>query len=63
MKAKKNNGKIKFPLEIKGELELPELDLSENFESQVVKKKISSEITEVVPVKKKKKKCQSNSLM
>jgi hypothetical protein len=63
MKAKKNNGKIKFPLEIKGELELPELDLSENFESQVVKKKISSEITEVVSVKKKKKKCQSNSLM
>ena len=63
MKAKPNNGKIKFPVEIKGELELPELDLSENFESQVVKRKISSEITEVVSVKNKKKKCQSNSLM
>ena len=57
MKAKPNNGKIKFPVEIKGELE------SENFESQVVKRKISSEITEVVSVKNKKKKCQSNSLM
>ena len=63
MKAKKNNGKIKFPLEIKSELELPELDLSKNFESQIVKKKISSEITEVVSEKKKKKKCQSNSLI
>jgi hypothetical protein len=63
MKAKKNNGKIKFPLEINSELELPELDLSKNFESQIVKKKISSEVTEVVSEKKKKKKCQSNSLM
>lgn len=63
MKAKPNNGKIKFPVEIKGDLDLPELEISGNFESQEVKKKISSEITEVISVKNKKKKCQSNNLM
>jgi hypothetical protein len=63
MKAKKNNGKIKFPLDIKGDLELPEMDLSSVFNSFQVKEKISSEIKEVILVKNKKRKCQSNKLM
>lgn len=63
MKAKKNNGKIKFPLDIKGDLELPEFDLSQTFNTSDVKKKISSEIKEVITVKNKKKKCQSNKLI
>ena len=44
MKAKKNNGKIKFPLEIKGDLELPDLDLSQTYSSSNIKPKISSEV-------------------
>ena len=63
MKAKKNNGKIKFPLEIKGDLELPDLDLSQTYSSSNVKPKISSEVKEVIIVKNKKKKCQSNRLI
>ncbi len=63
MKAKKNNGKIKFPLEIKGDLELPDLDLSQTYSSSSIKPKISSEVKEVIIVKNKKKKCQSNRLI
>jgi len=61
MKKKKNNGKIKFPIDIKGDLELPEFDVSENFSIPKLKNKISSEVKEVT--KNKKKKCQSNSLL
>jgi hypothetical protein len=63
MKAKKNNGKIKFPVEISGGLEFPELDLSDKFKISDTKEKISSEIIEVISVKNKNKKCQSNRLM
>ena len=63
MKAKKNNGKIKFPLEIKGDLELPDLDLSQTYSSSNIKPKISSEVKEVTIIKNKKKKCQSNKLI
>lgn len=58
---KKNNNKIKFPIDIKGDLELPEFDVSENFSIPKLKNKISSEVKEVT--KNKKNKCQSNSLM
>jgi hypothetical protein len=58
---KKNNNKIKYPIDIKGDIEFPELDVSENFSVVNVKKKISSEVEEVK--NNKKKKCQSNSLM
>lgn len=58
---KKNNGKIKFPIEIKGDIELPDFDVSGNFSTEEPKKKISSEIKEIS--KTNKKKCQSNSLM
>ena len=49
MKYKKNNNKFKFPVDIKGDLDVPDFDISDNF---------STEIT-----KNKKKKCQSNNLM
>lgn len=58
---KKNNGKIKFPIEIKGDFEFPEFDVDQNFSPVEVKKRISSEVKEIS--KNKKKKCQSNSLM
>jgi hypothetical protein len=58
---KKNDNKIKFPIDIKGDIELPEFDVSENFSIPVVKSKISSEVEEVP--KNKKNKCQSNSLI
>jgi hypothetical protein len=58
---KKNNGKIKFPIEIKGEVDFPEFEISENFSTVEPKKRISSEVKEVS--KNKNKKCQSNSLM
>ena len=58
---KKNNNKIKFPIEIKGDLSLPEFEVSENFSITEVKKKISSEVKEIK--NNRKKKCQSNSLM
>lgn len=61
MKKKENNNKIKFPIDIKGDIEFPELDVSENFSIIDVKKKISSEVEEIK--NNKKKKCQSNSLM
>ena len=61
MKKKNNNGKIKFPIDIKGDLEIPEFDVSENFSIPKLKNKISSEVKEVT--KNKKNKCQSNSLM
>jgi hypothetical protein len=61
MKAKVNNGKFKFPVGIKGELDLPDLDISENFSSSIVKDKIDSEVKEIGKIKKNK--CQSNSLM
>lgn len=58
---KKNNNKIKFPIDIKGDLEIPDFDVSENFSIPKLKSKISSEVKEVT--KNKNKKCQSNSLM
>jgi hypothetical protein len=61
MIAKKNNGKFKFPVEIKGEIDLPDFDISENFSNTIVKDKITSEVKEIT--KTKKKKCQSNNLM
>jgi hypothetical protein len=61
MKAKVNNGKFKFPVEIKGEIELPDLDISENFSNSVVKDKIDSKVKEICKIKKKK--CRSNNLM
>jgi hypothetical protein len=63
MKAKKNNGKFKFPLDIKGDLDLPELDLSQIYNSSEIKSKINSEVKEVDIVKNKKRKCQSNQLL
>lgn len=60
-KVKKNDGKFKFPVDIKGELDIPEFDISDNFTVPKLKDKISSEVKEVG--KNKKKKCQSNSLM
>jgi hypothetical protein len=63
MKAKKNNGKIKFPLDIKGDLELPDLDFTQTYSSSNVKPKISSEVKEITIVKNKNKKCQSNKLI
>ena len=59
--SKKNNNKIKFPIDIKGDLEIPDFDVSENFSIPKLKSKISSEVNEVL--KNKNKKCQSNSLM
>jgi hypothetical protein len=58
---KKNDNKIKFPIDIKGDIELPDFDISENFSIPELKNKISSEVKEVT--KNKKKKCQSNSLI
>jgi hypothetical protein len=63
MKSKKNNGCFKFPIDIKGDFELPDFDLSENFETSEIKEKISSEIKEVTILKNKNKKCQSNKLI
>lgn len=63
MKAKSNNGKFKFPLNIKGDLMLPDFDLSTNFQSPDIKNKISSEVKEIEPTKRKKQKCQSNKLI
>jgi hypothetical protein len=60
-KKKENNNKIKFPVEIKGDFELPDFDVSENFSVPKLKNKISSEVKEVTKIKKNK--CQSNSLM
>jgi len=58
---KKNDNKIKFPVDIKGDIELPDFDISENFSIPKLKNKISSEVKEVT--KNKKKKCQSNNLI
>ena len=63
MKAKNNNGKIKFPLDIKGDIVFPDFDLSSNFQIPELKAKISSEIQEVESTKRKKQKCQSNKLI
>jgi hypothetical protein len=60
MKVDKNDGKLKFPVGIKGELDLPELEIKDTFSDIKLKKKISQEVTEVK--KNKKKKCQ-NKLM
>jgi hypothetical protein len=62
-KAKNNSGKYKFPIDIKGDFELHDFDLSSNYENSKVKNKISSEIKEVITIKNKKKKCQSNKLI
>ena len=58
---KKNDNTIKFPVDIKGDIELPDFDISENFSIPKLKNKISSEVKEVT--KNKKKKCQSNNLI
>lgn len=63
MKYKKNNNKFKFPVDIKGTFNLPNFDLSENFETLEIKKKISSEINDITVLKNKNKKCQSNKLI
>lgn len=65
MKPKKNSGKIKFPVEIKSELELdlPDFDVSTNFTSPKLKERINSECKEVSAEKNNKKKCQSSKLM
>ena len=63
MRAKKNDNKFKFPVDIKGPLDLPDFDISDNFSAEVVKNKIDSEVKEVSVIKNKKSKCQSNSLM
>jgi hypothetical protein len=57
----KNNNKYKFPVDIKGDLELPDFDISENFSVKVVKNKIDVVVNEIQ--KNNKKKCQSSSLM
>lgn len=61
MKYKKNNNKFKFPVDIKGDLQLPDFDLSNNFSTDIIKNKIDCEVKEIL--KNKKKKCQSNNLM
>ncbi|NBU97593.1 MAG: hypothetical protein EBS19_05135 [Spirochaetia bacterium] len=61
MRKKKENNKIKFPIQIKGDFELPDFDVTENFSVPKIKNKISSEVKEVA--KNKKNKCRSNSLM
>ena len=61
MKYKKNNNKFKFPVDIKGDLDVPDFDISDNFSTEIIKNKIDSEVKEIS--KNKKKKCQSNSLM
>jgi hypothetical protein len=63
MKAKTNDGKVKFPLDIKGDTDFPDLDLSMNYQSPPLKAKISSEVKEVESIKRKKQKCQSNKLI
>ena len=61
-KHKKNNdGKYKFPVEIKGDLELPDLEIEDNFNNGVIKEKISSIVEEVKKINRKK--CQSSQLM
>ena len=61
MKYKKNNNKFKFPVDIKGDLDVPDFDISDNFSTEIIKNKIDSEVQEIT--KNKKKKCQSNNLM
>lgn len=61
MKAKKNSGKFKFPIDIKGEIDLPIFDISGNFSNNRVKDKLTSEVKEIIKIKNKK--CQSNNLM
>lgn len=57
----KNKEKYKFPVDIKGELELPEFNLDDNFTVPILKNKISAKVEEVQKIKKKK--CQSNKLI
>ena len=38
MKYKKNNNKFKFPIDIKGDLDLPDFDISDNFNYLISKK-------------------------
>jgi len=64
MKEKKNNGKYKFPIDIKGELLLPDLVIPDPFDEIInIKKKISSEVLNVNKKDKKDKKCKSNKLI
>ncbi len=57
----KNKLDIKFPIDLKGDLEIPDFDLSQNFSTPKLKNKISSEVKEIT--KNKKSKCQSSKLM
>ncbi len=61
MKAKKNTGKFKFPVQIKGDLDLPDLEIKNTFSDIKLKEKISQEVNEVT--KNKKRKCQSSKLI
>ena len=59
---KKNDGKFKSPnINIKGELNLEELEIKDTFSDIKVKRKISQEVNEIT--KNKKIKCQSNKLI
>lgn len=54
--------KIKFPLEIKGDLQLPEFEINDPFQCNfVIKERIDRSVNEVVPVKRKKIKKGSSS--
>jgi len=62
MKKKKDNSKIKFPVQIQGDTNLPDVEFPDTFTISEPKPKLSSEINEIT-TKKKKKKCQSKPLM
>ena len=47
MKYKKNNNKFKFPVDIKGDLDVPDFDISDNFSTEIIKNKIGMSNCEV----------------
>lgn len=60
----KNNNKYMFPIDIKGDIELPDFDISDNFSVPDPKDKIDSEYKEIsIEKKNNKKKCQSKKLV
>ena len=63
MKAKKNSGMFKFPIDIKGDFDLPDFEGSDNFTLPDLKDKISSEVKELSTERNKRKKCQSSKLL
>jgi len=58
---KNEEHKYKFPVDIKGDLELPDLEIKDTFSDIKLKKKLSQEVKEIT--KNKKSKCQSNKLI